>query len=56
MTNVFVYLFGVLFVMGATGYGALGVSDRWIGAGIAVGIGLGILPVIVATRRLHSSL
>jgi hypothetical protein len=61
MTNFLVYIFGifgifgVLLLMGATGYGALGVSDRWIGTGVAAGIGLSIMASIVNTRRLQSS-
>ncbi len=57
MTNLFVYLFGVVVVMCAMGYGAhlLGVSDRWIGIGVAAGFGLGIMAAIVKTRRPQSS-
>jgi hypothetical protein len=57
MTNFTVYLFGLLVVMCALGYGAhlLGVSDRWIGVGVAAGAGLGIMGAIVKTRRPQSS-
>ena len=61
MTNFLVYIFGifgifgVLLLMGATGYGALGVPDRWIGNGVAAGIGLGIMAAFAKTRRLQSS-
>ena len=57
MTNFLVYLFGVLVVMCAAGYGAhlLGVADRWIGIGVAAGAGLGIMAAIVKTRRPQSS-
>ena len=57
MTNFLVYLFGVLVVMCAAGYGAhlIGVADRWIGIGVAAGVGLGIMAAIVKTRRPQSS-
>jgi len=57
MTNFLVYLFGVLVVMSAVAYGAhlLGVADRWIGVGVAAGVGLGIMAAIVKTRRPQSS-
>jgi hypothetical protein len=57
MTNFSVYLFGLIIVMGAVAYGAqlLGVSGRWIGVGLAAGVGLGIMGAIVKTRRPQSS-
>ena len=57
MTNFLVYLVGVIIVMCAVAYGAhlLGVSDRWIGVGVAAGVGLGIMAAIVKTRRPQSS-
>lgn len=57
MTNFSVYLVGVVIVMCAVAYGAhlLGVSDRWIGVGVAAGVGLGIMTAIVKTRRPESS-
>ena len=57
MTNFSVYLVGVIIVMCAVAYGAhlLGVSDRWIGVGVAAGVGLGIMAAIVKTRRPQSS-
>jgi hypothetical protein len=50
-------LFGVLVLMCAVGYGAhlMGVSDRWVGIGVAAGAGLGIMAAIVKTRRPQSS-
>ena len=57
MTNFFVYVLGVVVVMAALAYGAylLGVGERWIGIGVAAGIGLGIMAAIVKTRRPQSS-
>jgi hypothetical protein len=57
MTNFSVYLVGVIIVMCAVAYGAhlLGISDRWIGVGVAAGVGLGIMGAIVKTRRPQSS-
>ena len=57
MTNFLVYLVGVIIVMSAVAYGGhlLGVSDRWIGVGVAAGVGLGIMAAIVKTRRPQSS-
>jgi hypothetical protein len=56
MTNFLVYLFGVIVVMCAMAYGAhlLGVENRWIGIGVAVGAGLGIMAAISKTRRPQS--
>ncbi len=53
MTNFLVYMLGVIVVICALGYGAhlLGLGDRWIGIGVATGIGLGIMGAIVKTRR-----
>jgi len=57
MTNFLVYLLGVIVVTSALAYGAhlLGVGERWIGVGVAAGIGLGIMAAIVKTRRPQSS-
>ena len=57
MTNFFVYVLGVVVVMAALAYGAylLGVGERWIGVGVAAGVGLGIMAAIVKTRRPQSS-
>ena len=57
MTNFLVYLFGVIVAMCAAAYGAhlLGVGERWIGVGVAFGVGLGIMAAIVKTRRPQSS-
>ena len=52
MTNFFVYMLGTIIVAGALAYGAhlLGVNARWIGVGVAVIIGLGVMTAIVKTR------
>jgi len=57
MTNFSVYLVGVIIVMCAVAYGAhlLGISGRWIGVGVAAGVGLGLMAAIVKTRRPQSS-
>jgi hypothetical protein len=57
MTNFFVYMLGVILVMGALAYGAhlLGAGERWIGIGVAAGAGLGVMAAIVKTRRPQSS-
>jgi hypothetical protein len=57
MTNFFVYILGVVVVIAALAYGAylLGVGERWIGIGVAAGVGLGIMAAIVKTRRPQSS-
>jgi len=57
MTNFLVYMLGVIVVMCAVAYGAhlLGVGERWIGIGVAVGAGLGMMTAIVKTRRPQSS-
>lgn len=56
MTNFTLYLIGVIVVVCALAYGAhmLGVGERWIGVGVAAGIGLGIMGAIVKTRRPQS--
>jgi hypothetical protein len=57
MTNFLVYLLGVVVAMSAVGYGAhlLGLGQRWIGVGVVLGVGLGIMAAIVKTRRPQSS-
>jgi hypothetical protein len=56
LTNFTLYLIGVIVVVCALAYGAhmLGVGERWIGVGVAAGIGLGIMGAIVKTRRPQS--
>ena len=57
MTNCLVYLFGVIVAICAAAYGAhlLGVGERWIGVGVALGVCLGIRAAIVKIRRPQSS-
>lgn len=53
MTNFFVYMLGVVLVVGALAYGAslAGLSSTWI-AVIAMGaLGLGLMGAIVKTRQ-----
>jgi hypothetical protein len=53
MTNFFVYMIGTLIVAGALAYGAhlMGIDGRWIGIGVAVLVGLGVMAAIVKTRH-----
>lgn len=57
MTNFLVYMIGAIVVICAVAYGGhlLGVPERWIGIGVAAGVGLGIMAAIVKTRRPQSS-
>ena len=45
MTNFTIYMLGVIVAIGAMGYGAfaLGVDPMWIGIGVAVLFGLGVM-------------
>ncbi|WP_348762192.1 hypothetical protein [uncultured Salinisphaera sp.] len=45
MTNFSIYMVGVILAIGALGYGAfaLGVDPMWIGIGVAVLLGLGLM-------------
>ncbi|RJS92890.1 hypothetical protein [Salinisphaera sp. Q1T1-3] len=45
MTNFAIYMIGVLIVVAALGYGAyaLGVAPLWIGIGVAVLLGFGLM-------------
>ncbi len=53
MTNFFVYMIGVVLVVGALAYGAslLGLSSTWIAVIALIGIGLGVMGAIVKTRQ-----
>ena len=53
MTNFFVYMIGVILVVGALAYGAslLGLSSTWIAIIALVGVGLGVMGAIVKTRQ-----
>jgi hypothetical protein len=57
MTNFFVYMIGVLLVVGALAYGGtlLGVSPTWIGVVALAIIGLGVMGAIVKTRQKEPS-
>jgi len=57
MTNFFVYMIGVVLVVGALAYGAslLGLSSTWVAIVALVGIGLGVMGAIVKTRQKEPS-
>jgi len=57
MTNFFVYMIGVLLVVGALAYGAnlLGLSTTWIAVVAVAGLGLGVMGAIVKTRQKEPS-
>ena len=53
MTNMVVYLIGILLVVAGLAYGAsrLGISHVWIITGALVIVGLGLMGGIVKTRQ-----
>lgn len=57
MTNFFVYMIGVILVVGALGYGAnlMGLSSTWVGVLVVAVLGLGIMGAIVKTRQKEPS-
>jgi hypothetical protein len=57
MTNFFVYMIGVLLVVGALAYGAnlMGVSTTWIAIFALAVVGLGVMGAIVKTRQKEPS-
>ena len=57
MTNFFVYMIGVILVVGALAYGAslLGLSPTWIAVVAIAGVGLGVMGAIVKTRQKEPS-
>ncbi|HKY21877.1 MAG TPA: hypothetical protein VJM31_11735 [Vicinamibacterales bacterium] len=57
MTNFFVYMIGVILVVGALSYGAslVGLSSTWIAVVALAGIGLGVMGAIVKTRQKEPS-
>jgi hypothetical protein len=57
MTNFFVYMIGVILVVGALAYGAslLGLSTTWIAVVAIAGVGLGVMGAIVKTRQKEPS-
>ena len=57
MTNFFVYMIGVILVVGALAYGAslLGLSSTWIAVIAMAALGLGVMGAIVKTRQKEPS-
>ena len=57
MTNFFVYMIGVILVVGALAYGAslLGLSTTWIVVIALAALGLGVMGAIVKTRQKEPS-
>jgi len=57
MTNFFVYMIGVLLVVGALAYGAslLGLGSTWIAVVAIAALGLGLMGAIVKTRQKEPS-
>jgi hypothetical protein len=57
MTNFFVYMIGVILVVGAVAYGAslLGLNATWVTIIALVGIGFGVMGAIVKTRQKEPS-
>lgn len=57
MTNFFVYMIGVILVVGALAYGArlVGLSSTWIAVVAVAALGLGLMGAIVKTRQKEPS-
>jgi hypothetical protein len=57
MTNFFVYMVGVILVVGALAYGAnlLGLGATWIAVIAIAAVGLGVMGAIVKTRQKEPS-
>jgi len=57
MTNFFVYMIGVILLVGALAYGAnlLGLSSTWIAVIAIAALGLGVMGAIVKTRQKEPS-
>ncbi|GAB3671946.1 hypothetical protein [Salinisphaera aquimarina] len=53
MSNFAIYMIGVIVVVAALGYGAfvLGVPPLWIGIGVAVIVGCGLMGAVKKTRE-----
>lgn len=53
MSNFAIYMIGVIIVVGALAYGAfaLSVPPIWIGVGVAVIIGFGLMGAVKKTRE-----
>ncbi len=52
MPNFWIYMFGIAVVAGALGYGAhlLGAPMVWLGIGVAIIIGMGIMGAVRKTQ------
>ncbi len=57
MSNLAIYLIGTLLVAGGLGWAAfrLGVSPIWIGIGVIIIAGLGIMGAVSKTRQKEKS-
>ena len=57
MTNFFVYMIGVILVVGALAYGAslMGLGSTWIAVIAIAALGLGVMGAIVKTRQKEPS-
>ncbi len=57
MTNFFVYMIGVVLVVGALAYGAslLGLNSTWITVTAIAALGFGLMGAIVKTRQKEPS-
>jgi hypothetical protein len=57
MTNFFVYMIGVILLVGALAYGAslIGLSSTWITVIAVAALGLGLMGAIVKTRQKEPS-
>jgi hypothetical protein len=57
MTNFFVYMIGVILVVGAIAYGAslLGLASTWIAVLAIAALGVGLMGAIVKTRQKEPS-
>jgi hypothetical protein len=57
MTNFFVYMIGVVLVVGALAYGAslLGLGTTWIAVIALAALGMGVMGAIVKTRQKEPS-
>jgi hypothetical protein len=53
MTNFFVYMIGVILVVGAVAYGAslLGLGSTWVAVIAVAALGMGVMGAIVKTRQ-----
>ena len=57
MSNFMIYMIGVVLVACGLAYGAsrLGLSSTWIGIGLLIVVGFGIMAAIAKTRRREPS-